>query len=115
MFKNEDLIQKTTEKQVNDAEYAVDENGFAILDDSRSLLDDEQFKPEITQNGVSDVSLAEELSTLEDVTPTVKSIDVQLKELVTSNNILELIEKGQYRDAKILGKLQLLYIESLGV
>lgn len=130
MFSNQKLID--AQEVVKTEEYEVDEQGFAVIKDSinpdsRSLLDDSQFKSNDTDE-VNDVNEANkvinEFPTLEDVTNKTedkskenigKTVEQQLRELVMSNDVPYLIESGKYRDAKILGKLQLLYLESLGV
>ena len=130
MFSNKELID--AQKVNKTEEYEVDEQGFAVIKDSinpdsRSLLDDSQFRSNDTDE-VNDVNEANavvnEFSTLEDVTNkvedtskdnTCKTVEQQLREIVISNDVTYLIESGKYHDAKILGKLQLLYLESLGV
>ena len=130
MFSNQKLID--AQEVTKTDEYEVDEQGFAVIKDSinpdsRSLLDDSQFKSNGT-DGVNDVNEANkvinEFPTLEDVTNKTedkskknigRTVEQQLRELIMSNNVPYLIESGKYRDAKILGKLQLLYLESLGV
>lgn len=130
MFSNQELID--AQKVNKTDEYEVDEQGFAVMKDSinpdsKSLLDDSQFKSNDT-DGVNDVNEANavvnEFPTLEDVTNKTantskenagKTVEQQLRELIISNDVPYLIESGMYRDAKILGKLQLLYLESLGV
>jgi len=130
MFSNQKLID--AQEVAKTDEYEVDEQGFAVIKDSinpdsRSLLDDSQFKSNGT-DGVNDVNEANkvinEFPTLEDVTNKTedkskenigRTVEQQLRELIMSNNVPYLIESGKYRDAKILGKLQLLYLESLGV
>lgn len=130
MFSNKELID--AQKVNKTEEYEVDEQGFAVIKDSinpdsRSLLDDSQFRSTDTDE-VNDVNEANavinEFSTLEDVTNKVedtskdnacKTVEQQLREIVMSNDVTYLIESGKYHDAKILGKLQLLYLESLGV
>lgn len=130
MFSNQKLIDAQDVAKTD--EYEVDEQGFAVIKDSinpdsRSLLDDSQFKSNGTDD-VNDVNEANkvinEFPTLEDVTNKTedkskenvgKTVEQQLRELIMSNDVPYLIESGKYRDAKILGKLQLLYLESLGV
>lgn len=130
MFSNKELID--AQKVNKTEEYEVDEQGFAVIKDSinpdsRSLLDDSQFRSNDTDE-VNDVNEANavvnEFSTLEDVTNKAedtskdnacKTVEQQLREIVMSNDVTYLIESGKYHDAKILGKLQLLYLESLGV
>ena len=128
MFSNKELID--AQKVNKTEEYEVDEQGFAVIKDSinpdsRSLLDDSQFRSTDEVNDVNEANaVVNEFSTLEDVTDKAedtskdnacKTVEQQLREIVISNDVTYLIESGKYRDAKILGKLQLLYLESLGV
>lgn len=128
MFSNKELID--AQKINKTEEYEVDEQGFAVIKDSinpdsRSLLDDSQFRSNDEVNDVNEANaVINEFSTLEDVTNKAedtsknnvcKTVEQQLREIVMSNDVTYLIESGKYHDAKILGKLQLLYLESLGV